>query len=492
MRRTPRAKGFVDSSFRKPPPQTLSAGDPPFVRGYGAVLSSAGRKRLTHPAWTAVGAFAVVLLLGTVFLEHAETRARTAQRLEAQRVAAQTALEFERRLADTLTIARAAGVLWRTQGGEASLRSVLASAPAISCFELVGESRKANTSCGPDKAPLQDVSFRPLAPAANQHSGLGGEVAFVGTSMLVSLPLDTAAASERATAVYRIDLDALCREAGAQGDPNHRLVLYRRHASGRRAICGSPVLRGAAEPEHLETGYGTLLWEWAAVPRSGWYVHGLELTLLPLFLGLAGATAVHRWSTRRRDEAACALRDPLTHLPNRKLFIERANLALAQAQRNGYGAAVLFLDLDGFKPVNDRFGHYVGDRLLVGVARRLSSSLRSIDTVARFGGDEFLVVLSGPATRQSAEAVAAQMIEMLSRPFQMEGHEIEIGVSAGVSLFPEDGCEIGELVRKADQAMYHSKRSGGNRFSSVTGGRIRGSDRTDNGHRCPTMSPEEP
>ncbi len=155
-----------------------------------------------------------------------------------------------------------------------------------------------------------------------------------------------------------------------------------------------------------------------------------------------------------------ALYDPLTQLPNRKLFNDRLHHALAQAKRDKDRIAVMFIDLDKFKPVNDSFGHEIGDLLLVQVAERLIECVRESDTVARLGGDEFVVLLAG-----GGEAVVAEKIlDAMASPFHVAGHQLHISSSIGIALYPDHGSEERQLLRHADTAMYHAKHDGRNRF----------------------------
>lgn len=156
--------------------------------------------------------------------------------------------------------------------------------------------------------------------------------------------------------------------------------------------------------------------------------------------------------------------DVLTGLVNRALFYERVIQALSQANRYGHTLAVLFLDLDDFKPVNDSFGHDVGDELLRQVAQRISSCVRQEDTVARIGGDEFTVLLNKIDQQKDAALIAKNILTALRSTFYVDDHELTISVSIGISLFPHDGSDAEELVKKADQAMYLAKKSGRNNF----------------------------
>ena len=160
--------------------------------------------------------------------------------------------------------------------------------------------------------------------------------------------------------------------------------------------------------------------------------------------------------------------DPLTGLPNRTLFESRLLAALNGQQENGGQGAVLFLDLDRFKHINDSLGHPVGDLLLKGIAVRLREQLRDIDTVARLGGDEFIILLPGLQQPSDAEHIAQKLLNCFTAPFQAGEHEFFISASIGTSLYPQDGCDVATLVKNADAAMYRSKAKGRNRVESYT------------------------
>lgn len=156
--------------------------------------------------------------------------------------------------------------------------------------------------------------------------------------------------------------------------------------------------------------------------------------------------------------------DPLTGLPNRALAADRFIQAGARARRNGQHVALLFLDLDGFKAVNDGLGHLMGDRVLREVADRLATTLRESDTVARLGGDEFLVLLPDLPTRSILEPVCARILSAFAAPFEVAGQHHRLTASIGIALFPDDGDTLEVLLRFADAAMYRAKAEGGNRY----------------------------
>lgn len=160
--------------------------------------------------------------------------------------------------------------------------------------------------------------------------------------------------------------------------------------------------------------------------------------------------------------------DPLTNLPNRLMFAEQLRKSIALAARNERQLAVLFIDLDRFKEVNDTLGHSVGDELLVDVTRRLVTRLRTGDTLARLGGDEFVCILEDVRDAHEAGLVADQLIELLARPFQILEHELFISASIGICLYPADGQDVDTLVRNADTAMYQAKAHGRSRSHFYT------------------------
>ena len=159
------------------------------------------------------------------------------------------------------------------------------------------------------------------------------------------------------------------------------------------------------------------------------------------------------------DEVArSAGHDPLTELPTRPLLLDRFSHAISNARRRSTRVALLFVDLDEFKQINDTFGHAMGDRALECVARSLTASVRESDTVSRHGGDEFLILLSEIALAQDAALIASKVLSTLAAVTQIEGHPIRLKASIGISLFPDDGDEPQMLIELADAAMYQAKR----------------------------------
>lgn len=168
-------------------------------------------------------------------------------------------------------------------------------------------------------------------------------------------------------------------------------------------------------------------------------------------------------TTRRAAEVRAdeiARQDPLTGLPNRLLLRERLKEALGRLHRNGEACAVLLIDLDRFKPVNDTLGHPMGDALLNKVADRLRSTVRPTDTVARIGGDEFVILQTGVREASDTQALARRIVDLVGRTYMVDGHLLSIGASVGVALAPNDGADADKLLKNADLALYRAKLDG--------------------------------
>ncbi len=187
---------------------------------------------------------------------------------------------------------------------------------------------------------------------------------------------------------------------------------------------------------------------------------------------LASAFALVTDITERKISAEAIWRqanfDSLTSLPNRALFYDRLEQEIKKAHRAGRKMALMFIDLDRFKEVNDTLGHSVGDMLLTEAAQRISACVREADTVARLGGDEFTVILSGLETNDGVERVAEDILNRVADPFRLKGEVLYVSASIGITLYPDDATEVEELVRHADQAMYVAKNGGRNRFGYFT------------------------
>jgi two-component system cell cycle response regulator len=165
-----------------------------------------------------------------------------------------------------------------------------------------------------------------------------------------------------------------------------------------------------------------------------------------------------------RAQQELALHDALTGLPNRRLLEDRIETALQHANRNHHKAAVMYLDLDGFKAINDTYGHAYGDEILKMVSQRLLANSRKEDTVARLGGDEFIVLLGDIHCLADAQGPASKLVEALSAPFFINDLTLQLSTSIGISMYPDDAENVTDLISIADYALYEAKRAGKNRF----------------------------
>lgn len=187
---------------------------------------------------------------------------------------------------------------------------------------------------------------------------------------------------------------------------------------------------------------------------------------------ICGTTVVFRdITTRRANEARIqqlAYYDALTGLPNRTLFIDRLEQEIKKSYRNNSHMSLMFIDLDRFKEINDTLGHYIGDQLLVEVAKRLKSCVRESDTVARLGGDEFTIISTDLLEVSAEELIVQNILAVLARPFTLNNETVYLSASIGITVYPNDGVTSEELLKNADQSMYAAKRAGRNRYHYFT------------------------
>ncbi|WP_158020684.1 sensor domain-containing diguanylate cyclase [Chromobacterium sphagni] len=221
----------------------------------------------------------------------------------------------------------------------------------------------------------------------------------------------------------------------------------------------SQLLGGAGQPLRF-----TLSWQqgWAQIGLFEWVVWLLLSLLLGSGLALASYSFVRSNNSRRLRESQLfhlANHDRLTGLANRNLFYDRLQHAISRVDRSGKRLALLFLDLDRFKPVNDTYGHIAGDRVLQLIAARIQDVIRNEDTVARLGGDEFVILMEDIESNREADKVVARLKQAIQMPYPVDQHRIMVGVSIGIAYYPEDGLLIDELLAVADRKMYGNKQS---------------------------------
>jgi diguanylate cyclase (GGDEF)-like protein len=186
-------------------------------------------------------------------------------------------------------------------------------------------------------------------------------------------------------------------------------------------------------------------------------------TLAVLIIALIVSVLEVHYEERTSALAAMALYDNLTGLPNRVLLNDRIDQAIRHAEREQSHFTLMFIDLDGFKQINDTYGHHIGDQLLIGVARRIQSQLRTEDTVSRIGGDEFVLVARGTGTADAA-SIADKLVKMMGEPFLIGGRALRVSASIGIAMYPEGGRSQTDLLSHADAAMYQAKSHGRNTY----------------------------
>ncbi|MCP5157990.1 MAG: sensor domain-containing diguanylate cyclase [Gammaproteobacteria bacterium] len=219
-------------------------------------------------------------------------------------------------------------------------------------------------------------------------------------------------------------------------------------------------------PYHDVFAGRTIRWEWNCLKNGK--IYDVIQTPLKNADGSVSMLTIFRDITERKHAEETikqiAYHDALTNLPNRSLFNDRLNLEMAHARRHQKKLALMMLDLDHFKRVNDTLGHDMGDRLLQAVGKRLTSLLRENDTVARLGGDEFMLILPEIATIEDAAKIAEKTVKDFQTPFVLEGRELFVTTSIGIAIYPDDGEDGNALMKKADVAMYHIKQGGRNNY----------------------------
>ncbi len=221
------------------------------------------------------------------------------------------------------------------------------------------------------------------------------------------------------------------------------------------------------QAKELRTRLATLRRSLANVQRDFSSNHASQLKDAneKLVLAVAQADMLAASAVHQLDQLVqSSQRDVVTGTPNRALILDRLDNAIALARRHGTHIAVAFLDLDHFKPINDLLGHASGDQVLQLVARRLQAVVRDSDVVSRYGGDEFLVLLSEVSQPADAALIAEKMLFALTAPSVVGGHRLQVSASLGIAIYPQDGDDAQTLIEQADAAMYRVKRGGGANF----------------------------
>ena len=363
---------------------------------------------------------------------------------------------------DARTLVAAARALWQPYA--AQIEAALAGAPGA--IEL------ATRAAARDSEALLDRMNR-LTSLIQAHSNARTArlrmlqavvvgLALLNFALIVALFRRRLRAAARSGEALAALIDHL-HDGVAVLDGERRIVmanaaLGRLFGVGSERLPGQPIdglLAGAQEPGLALRGLRADGDSFAAqCTEVGISLHGRPLTLLTI----ADVTADQE---RQAQLQRLAFQDPLTGVPNRLLALDRLESALLRSLRARRRCAVLFIDLDGFKPVNDRYGHATGDLVLVHVARVLQAQVRAADTVARYGGDEFLVILPDLQAADDAMTVAAKIAAALRGPMRAGPYELTLGVSIGVASCPEHAATPEALIAVADAAMYRAKRAGG-------------------------------
>jgi len=261
-----------------------------------------------------------------------------------------------------------------------------------------------------------------------------------------------------------------------QGHPGVT-VTFSYHTDSSKAVFSSGKIPAGAQSTTISLHNGWTVRTFAVVDGSGVLANGsalallltgivlsLLLAMLVFVLATGRARALRLVGERTGELRHQALHDSLTGLPNRALIMDRIEQLLARNRRQGTSGAVLFVDLDNFKDVNDTLGHEAGDRLLVSVAARLEATLRDADTIGRMGGDEFVVLIDGASLEAAPELVAERLLEVMRQPFDLTGATMPLIVNASVGIAMGDRTKPGDLLRDADVALYEAKAAGKNRY----------------------------
>ena len=386
----------------------------------------------------------------------------TTARSEAERLFAGPESALDDSIAD-LHAGLAWAVVLRADGSliAADPPSMAAKAPALATGSSFAQAVKA------DRLTLGDVTVEPTGTTVHlfqPFKGTDGPRVLVMPAPIEQVtPVLAGVLEVTADHAYVVDAqDNVITSSGKETVGEQRPAL---------AQAGSPGVNYLTTPIPsttwrviLMTSEEKLLGPLRASERAAWKLFGVltAAVMLLILIGVVAMNSLHRLAHARAHDA-------LTGLPSRSLFIDRVTTTILEQRRRPSGpTAALFIDLDGFKPVNDTYGHAVGDALLKAVAGRLLESMRPGDYVSRFGGDEFLILCKGLRTESDALAVAERIRQYIAEPFDVGGHKLHIGTSIGIALLDDHADDATSLIHNADLAMYEAKRSGKGRIERFT------------------------
>ncbi|WP_119153176.1 diguanylate cyclase domain-containing protein [Caldimonas tepidiphila] len=363
--------------------------------------------------------------------------------------------------------------------GEALIRGVSLirgsnTVPAFAIDEPVSGAAEADPRRHLDALAAVRASRRSLTtgPVA---LGPDDEVLVAYTPVFLAMP-HSASERDRYWGTVAVLIDARqfferLRQASAQvGLRVAMRALHGGPAGGDAVLWGDAALFGQPHVALRMSLPGTGEWELAARPEAGWRQWSeptAMLAVLGALMSIGSGLLVHVTLRSRARIRFMAFHDALTRLPNRRMFQEQLGEALLRARLDEAPGALLLVDLDGFKAINDRLGHPAGDAALRQLAQRMRDEVRAPHLVARTGGDEFAVLLRGVERLPQAADVALRLIRSLSQPLDLEGGSGQVGASIGIALFPHDGCDMAGLLMRTDEALYHVKQNGRNGYAWV-------------------------
>ena len=351
------------------------------------------------------------------------------------------------------------------------------------CFTTVSESRSGIPSFGGGGIDDCDTVLGPLIMKARDTgqgaylpygTGKSAELA-LGSAIYRNSSLPTTVLARRKAFIGWVGMEivpAVVLDSAIEGYPGLKVVFHF-EASGNNVSFSAGAAPAGVQSTTINLHNGWHVQTFGGSAASGvladsralglllsGLVFSLLLGLLIFVLGTSRARAVQLVHERSEELRYQAFHDSLTGLSNRALIIDRAGQMLARARRERTASALLYLDIDDFKDINDTLGHDAGDQLLIAVGNRLSSALREVDTVGRLGGDEFVVLLEGASLGAGVQAVADRILGVLETPFEIPGNDAPLGVTASIGIAEGDRMTPGDLLRDADIALYRAKATG--------------------------------